>query len=224
MTITNPHDHTPPPSAAMVRIGGRDYPMVTSRRCHTCQSPHRRFIENEILAGRSYAAIHRQLAEMSDGPLPKPSVQGLTNHVKEGHLPQPVKTRRRIIEKRAEELGAAINGEDDLTDYITVNDLVINRGLERLMAGEIEPGASDLLKAIDLKHKIESTSQQGYDAEAFTESMFIYFDETKKIMSPEQWDVFARALQRNPILKAMMMKQEGREVIAGELAGEDEKM
>jgi hypothetical protein len=175
------------------------------------------FIENELLMGRSYRAIAEQVEELPTGRFPPPGYQAIANHVTNGHLPQPIQARRRIIEKRAEDLGAAIAGEDDLTDYITLTDLVINRGKERLMAGEIEPGMGDLLTAMGLRHRIESTSTEGYDTEAYQQSMFIYFEEAQQVMSLEQWDVFARRLTSNPLLKALMAKQREHEIVSGEV-------
>jgi hypothetical protein len=201
----------------MIRIGGRDFPIKSVHNCRTCQSPHRMFIENELLSGRSYMGIARQVADLPTGHLPPPGNQSITKHVKEGHLPQPIQTRRRIVDKRAEKLGAAVAGEDDLSDYITLLDMTINRGGERLLAGEIDPGMGDLLNAIGLKQRIEATSTEGYDTEAYQQSMFIYFEEAQNVMSHEQWTRFAKGLASNPLLKALMAKQREHEIVSGEV-------
>lgn len=219
----SPHEFAPEPpsSMTMVRIGGAEYPLRSVGNCRTCQSPHRKFIENELLLGRSYAAIERSVADMPPGRLPHPSQEAISNHVKQGHMPAPAHTRRRIIDRRAEQLGAAIAGEDDLVDYLVVNDMVIRRGYERLMSGEIEPGTNELLQAIALKHKIESTSQEGYDAEAYQEAMFAYLEVARKYIPAEMFQQYGRELSRHPILRAIAAKQVQAQVVEGEV-GTDE--
>jgi hypothetical protein len=214
--MSNPHERRPSTSMSMVRVGGHDYPMVSVHNCRTCQSPHRQFIENELIIGRSYSAIGRELQKMPVGSLPHPSDEAIANHVRQGHLPTPASTRRQIVDRRAEQLGAAIAGKDDLADYVVVNEMVVKRGFERLMSGEIEPSMGDLMQALQFQHKIESTSDEGYDIEAYQEAMFIHLEVARQHMPPEVFQRYGQALNRNPILKALAAKAAGRDVVQGE--------
>lgn len=219
----NPHELPlePPTSMTMVLIGGREYPLRSVPNCRTCQSPHRRFIENELLAGRSYKAIVRQLADLEDaGRLGHPSAEALSHHVKQGHLPNPVHTRRQIMEKRAEEIGAKIEGSDSIIDHLTVNQMVIQRGFERLVAGEIEPSVSDLMSAIQFQQRVEETSEEGYDAEAYQNALFAYLEIAQKYIPPEVFNRYGRELSRHPIIQAIAGKALGPaqpEVVPGEV-------
>lgn len=197
-----------PRSMVMVRIGNDDYPMVSEPRCLTCQSPHRLFIERELLRGRAYGAIAKEVAKMPEGTMATPTPSSIGEHTRQGHLPQPAITRRKIIENRAEQIGVSILGEDDLVDHITINELVLTRGYERLIEGDIEPSMGDLLNAIKLQQQIEATSDTGYDAEAYNEAMMVYFTTVQRYMEPQAFQAMLRDLNQNPILRAIRERQE----------------
>lgn len=211
-------ERQPPASMVMTVVNGRQYPMRSVYNCRTCQSPHRQFIEDELIRGRSYTAIARQVADLPEGPMPHPSNQGVAAHVQNGHMPVPHEQRRGIIEKRARDIGKSIDTDENLVDYVAANHLVVQRGVERLASGEIDVDTRDLLSAISILHKIETTSPEGYDVEAYQEAMFVYMEVAQKFMPREVFDAYGKALRRNPILRAIAAKLEsGRsEAVEGE--------
>lgn len=201
-----------PESVAMISVGGENFPMRSSATCHTCQSPHRMFIENQLVRGRGYAAIAREIAEMTPGPLPHPTARTLADHVKNGHLPSPALTRRRIIENRAQEIGVNILGEDDLIDHVSFARLTLQRTQERILKGEIDPSVADGLNAAKFLHQVEATSPEGYDHESYEVAFRIFFETAQNYMSGADFQAFTGALSRDPILQALAAKQSGQTV------------
>lgn len=206
-----------PSSMTMVRIGYDDYPLVNSYNCRTCQSPHRAFIENQLILGRSYRAIRREVEKLPVGALPHPSIGGLSSHVRNNHMPLPAQTRRRIIERRAEQVGTALQSEDDIVDYITVNEMILRRGWERMISGEIEPNMNDLAQAIAMRAKIEATSTEGYDTEVWQGTLMAYMEVAQRFIPPEVFQQYGRELSRHPIMKAIAARQEEQRTVPGEV-------
>lgn len=208
----NPHSRQPP-SVSMVKVGTEVVPQRSSPTCATCQSNHRMFLENELLRQRGYASIARQAATLTNhGELGVPSAGSIRQHVLSGHLTQPALERRKIGERRAEQLGMQIMGEDSLVDYMALNELIINRGMERLADGEIEPSMGDVLTAIRNQHSFEALSEKGFDVEAYEQTMFVYFTTAQQFMPPQQFEAMMESLKKNPILRALSQKaQESQE-------------
>jgi hypothetical protein len=201
----------------MIRIGTDDYPLVSAYNCRTCQSQHRTFIENQLILGRSYRAIRREIEKLEVGVLPHPSIEGLSLHVRNGHMPMPAQTRRRIIERRAEQVGSTLENEDDLVDYITVNEMILRRGWERMMSGEIEPNMNDLAQAIAMRAKIEATSTEGYDAEVWQGTLMAYMEVAQRFIPPEVFQQYGRELSKHPIMKAIAARQDDQRTVPGEV-------
>lgn len=100
-----------PPSMVLVRIGDKVYPAKTSSTCRTCQHPKRAAIEAWYLGGYRWRAILRQLEEQPS-PLGEMTEKALRYHF-EHHLPIEAKAQQAIIERRAAQLGDAIDEYGD---------------------------------------------------------------------------------------------------------------
>jgi hypothetical protein len=193
-------------SMVMTRIGGRDYPTYSGPNCKTCQHPDRMDIENEILAGRSYLAVHKGLP---DGP-EKPSYNGLLNHFHAGHLPIGPAAERALMERNYEATGRRIEeAVDDIIDHITVAEMVVKKGFERMQRGEIAPEMTDLLGAVKIVESIQARTNQDMDHEMWVSATMSMLEDARAVMSPEQWETYAKKLAANPVLKALAEKQGG---------------
>lgn len=205
-----------PASMVMTRIGGRDYPLRSVPQCKTCQSPHRLLIENALLQGRTYKAIERELEGLDPGPMGNPNAEGISHHYKEGHLPLPQAVQRRLIERRAEEIGINMESAvDSLVDKVTVAQSIVQKGWEMLAADQAAPTVAETISAIKLLHDIEKQSEQSLDQEAWVQSVQIMMEVARELMDDEQWDWFGRKLASHPVLRAMAKKAP-----AGEIEGE----
>ena len=208
--MSNPHAVIEK-SMTEVNVGGESFPLVTSPRCSTCQSPHRRWIENQLISGYSYPNIARDVAEM-DTPAhkPIPSAESIKSHVRTGHMVSPGAVRRHIIENRAESMGLQIDGEHNLTTYLGVNDIVIQRGMERMLSGEIEPGMNDLLTAIRNRHQFEKDAGgDGIDNEAWQQTMMFFMSWVQNRIGPVQFQEWAGEWKRDPILASLTRQMMG---------------
>lgn len=197
-----------PGSVVMVEIGGRKYPMKTAPQCRTCMSPHRLEIEQAILEGRSYGKIAAVVAEREPGVLPNPSYQSLRDHVNRGHMPIGPTADRALVEQRASQIGRDIEEyAAGLADYRSVNQIIIQRGMDRLARGELRPSMSELLTAIRLEHTMETSTDQGVDADAWQGALVAYMEVAQKFIPPEALQSYGQALAQHPVLRAMMSGQ-----------------
>lgn len=193
-------------SMVMTRIGGRDYPIYSGRNCKTCQHPQRMEIENALLDGRSYAQIWRALVDEER----KPSYMGLISHFKNGHMPLGPASDRALMERNYEKTGRKIEEAlEDLVDHVTVAEMVVKKGFERMQRGEIAPDMADMLAAVKIVDAINSRSDTDMDHEMWVSATMSLLEDARAIMNPEQWAAYGKKLAANPILKAIAAKEGG---------------
>lgn len=207
-----------PESMVMVKVGKKTVPAKHVPNCKVCSSPHRRWIEAQLLKGYSYSKIAQGVATFPDDGGHHPKSGSIGGHVKNGHLPLDTDTQRQMIEERAKRIGRSI--EDDaysLVDHVVVNDMILQRGFERMLAGEIEPDVKDLAAAIKARHAIEADLEQGFDIEAYQQALFTYLEIAQEFIPPEAFAEYGKALNENPILRAITAKQDS---VEGEVVSE----
>lgn len=193
-------------SMVMTRIGGRDYPTYSGAQCKTCQHPDRMQIENDLLAGRSYLSIHRSLPEDEN----RPSYHGLIRHFQQGHLPVGPAAERALMERRYEETGRKIEeAVDDIVDHVTVAEMVVKKGFERMQRGEIAPEMTDMLNAVKIVEAINARTNSDMDHEMWVGAAMSMLEDARSIMTADQWDAYGKKLASNPVLKALAEKQGG---------------
>lgn len=210
MDVEDTNPATPPPrtrpgSVVMIDVGGRQYPMRTVNQCRTCMSPYRLEIEQAILEQRSYQSIAAILTDRTPGHLPNPGSQSVRDHVRKGHMPIGPTAERALVEERAQAIGRDIETYTaGLANYATVNELVIQRGMDRLASGQLQPTMTELLAAIRMQHTIEAVSEEGLDSAAWQEAMMIYMEVAAQFIPADQHQAYGQALANHPILRAMM--------------------
>jgi hypothetical protein len=214
-------------SVVSYRIGGREHPMVRNRRCKVCMSPYRFQIEENLVEGRTYGKIITHLPE--DHEL---STRNIKDHYLNGHMPMEVSATRQVVEAQARRVGKSIeNHADSLVDGITLAHTVIQKTFESIAKGETIPTPRDGLRAMKVLSDLgEYDSAGGMDMDAMVEAFVIYMDNAEAHMTPEQFEDFHRALDTNPVLKALERRyqeqQEGHPVQgeAEEKEGEDSSL
>lgn len=203
--MTAPVVRHDPRSMVMTRIGGREYPMKSHPRCKTCQHPRRMDIENSLLAGRSYRGL---LADLDDDDL-KPSYDGIRAHFQNGHMPLHAASQVALIERNAKRQGIKIEeAVEDLVDHITVAEMVVKQGFERMQRGEIQPEMADTLAAVKIVEQIQARTNSDLDHEMWVSATMSMLEDAKSLMTPDQWTQYGRKLANNPILKALAAKEQ----------------
>lgn len=208
---------TQPTSLVQVRIGGQDYAMRSEPNCKTCQSPNRLYIESELVRGRSYRSISRSLVGMPEGEKGHPSHESISNHVTAGHVPLGAATQRRIIERRAKEIGRSVeDSEDPLVDYVTVNQMIVHKGFEMLASGSLDIKAADVIGAAKFLKQVEDAAGGDIDTQAWIEATMEYMEIAQRFIPPQAWAEYSAALQASPVLRALAARQQ--QTIEGEVA------
>jgi hypothetical protein len=188
--------------------------------------PARIEIETLVMQGHSYRSVAVQYSEVewTDAhgetvTLPKVPVHSVVNHFRNGHMPVPSAAQRMIIERRAEQIGAAQYEQqiDQIIDQYTFAKQVLSKTQERLLAGEIQPEVRDGLAAAKLIHDMESGNEESLDAEAWGEAVQRYFELAQKFMPPDMWEHFTQALRTDPILKAISSRASKEDAIDAEI-------
>lgn len=194
-----------PGSVMMVEVNGRKYPLKRVSQCRTCMSPYRMEIEQAVLEQHSYQRIAAAVADREPGVLPNPSYQSVRDHVNKGHMPIGPTAERALVESRAQQLGRDIEAHvSSLADYATVNEIIVQRGMERLSRGELKPSMSELLTAIRMQHAIESTSEEGLDSAAWQQALVAYMEVAQQFIPVDHLQAYGAALAQHPVLRAMM--------------------
>lgn len=199
-------DGDEPRSMVVVRIGDKAYPARTSETCRTCQHPQRARIEAWYLTGYRWKAILREIGdeESALGPLTEKS---LRNHAAK-HLPIEATTQASIIERRAAQIGDALEEYGDrIADGAAALDMIIANGFNRVSAGEIKVETPDLLAAIRLKHQIDQSVGDGLDTESWRLALMAHMQIALKYIPFAERTAFGRELSENPILRALAEAQ-----------------
>lgn len=211
----------PSQSAVMVRVGNADFPVITASNCRVCRSPHRLFIENELVRGAGYASIVRQVEGLDGGTgsLGSKPAELISRHYRDGHVPERARTRRIIQERRAEEMGLSILGEENIVTTLSMADSIIQRGNERMLDGELEPDIKDVIAALKLRNDIEKATPKGFDLEIVQQAMQVFWAEVEKRMSPDDMAELGEVLDRHPVLNALRTKmaQAQGQIVAGDV-------
>lgn len=209
---------TIPASMVMTRIGGQDFPMRSEPNCKTCQSPNRLFIEAELIRAKSYRSIARSLVGLPQGEKGHPTHEGIANHVKANHVPIGAATSRRIIERRARDIGRSVEDDEDvLADYVTVSQMIVQKGLEMVVGGGLDIKATDVINASKFLHQVEQGAGDSVDAQAWIEAVMEYMEIASEFIPPQAWAAYAARLQQSPVLKALADKKAS-ETVTGEMA------
>jgi hypothetical protein len=204
---------THPSSMVNTRIGGVDYPMRSLPNCKTCQDPNRLQIENDLIRGLSYNSISRSLDGLPMGGLAHPTGEQISDHVKKGHIPLGVSTQRRLIERRAKEIGRSIDdAEDTLIDMVTVNQMIVQKGFERLAEGVLDPDISDIIAASRFLQQVEQNAGGGIDENTWRDALMAYMETTRVFIPQDRWAEYGAAMNANPILKAMAKAAELKQI------------
>lgn len=218
-----------PRSMVMAQVGGRTYPLVSHPNCRTCQSPFRQDIERGLLQGLSLRVLVGSLTGLPQGVLPHPNKEGIKNH-KEHHMPFTAQVQRRIIERRAEQLGRDIEeAGESLIDGVTAAELTVQKGFERMANGEISPNVTEMLAAAKFLREVEKDAGGGIDEQAFYEILSAYMETVVKFIPQDRMQEFALAMRTHPVIAAQqrrMQQEPDHEVIesldpveVGDIAG-----
>ena len=217
--MTTPVRRTPA-SVVMVEVAGQQVPLKSQPSCHTCQSPYRLEIEQMICSGSSYQVAAETVADRPAGRFPNPSALAIRQHVDRKHLPLGKTLLQAMIKERSQELGKSLEtAGDSLVDYIVANRAVIQRGMERLTAGEIDPNVSELLTAIRMEHTVQQAAGDAVDTQTWQEAMLAYMEVAVQFIPADRLPEYGRRLALHPVLRGLALK-EGR-VIQGAIANGD---
>src|SRR5437016_4368631 len=112
-----------------------------SAHCYVCQHPLKEDAEKHLLKGASYAKVLDHLPELGESGI---TVNILRTHMAE-HLAPSRAYLRQAIEEYARKRGYSVDDDDRslVGDYALMARLGVQRVVERMAVGEIEPEISD---------------------------------------------------------------------------------
>ena len=183
----------------MTKVGGRMYQARIEPRCKTCNSPYRSAIETALVKSYGYTAIVRSLPD--DAEL---SVENIKHHFKAGHLPLDESVRRVVIEQDARERGLDIEGyETTLGNHLTLAKLGVQKVLQKMMSGELEPDIKDGIAFASLLSKVEEQAGADYDKATLTQGFIAYYMAIQQVCTPEQAQQISNLIAANPVMKSL---------------------
>ena len=188
----------------MTKVGGRVYPAKVEPRCKTCNSEYRSQIENALVKSYGYAAIVRSLPD--DAGLTE---RNIMEHFQRGHLPLDESVRRVVIEQDAKERGLDIEGyETTLANHITFAKLGVQKVMQRMMDGELNPDIKDGIAFATLLTKIEETAGDDFDRAALMQGFIVYMNALSQVCSPEQVQQVSNIIAGDPVMKSLLAASE----------------
>ncbi len=200
-------------SLVQVKIGGRIYDAQRSNRCGVCNHPGRMAIEKAMILDEGYRNIVMRYSgtQYIEGGVhktyPQFSITSILNHRRNGHMPVEAAAVERLKDIRAQELGQQYEHmTDTIVDGQLVANVVLRKGYEALVNGDITPSVSETLKAAEIIKAFQDDTGGQIDVQAWADAQRVYFEEARKVMDDDQWDEFTGRLRINPILKAIAQK------------------
>lgn len=203
-----------PGTAVEVSLGGRRYPLRHSPKCPVCNCEDRFSIEEAILMGRSYASIHRGLADRyRDEEHPDfISIDAMRYHTK-AHMPSDVTVSRAIIERRAQDMGRALETmEGTLIDAYSVASEVMRLGFERIARGELKVGVDHTMMATKMVSDMDDKASQSVETTVQTEMVSLLLHHVRAMMTDEQFAVLSANFKNDPLFKGMMSRMRNEEL------------
>lgn len=210
-------------SVVRVKIGNRIVDARKIKSCLTCNHPARMAIEELLLHGESYQSIVRRYSGVEytvagrKQILPKFDYQALRAHYKNGHMPLEAAVVRDLIEKRATEVGSNYEEMGErFVDRVLFAQMVVAKGQQRLVAGEIQPDVKETLAAAKFLQDVEDASKGAEGTEVWAQAMEVYFTVARQVMNDETWGRFVTLLDSNAILRGIA-KRLNNDVLEAEL-------
>lgn len=180
---------------AKVRVGGREYPLVSQRNCKVCCSPYRHRVEEQSVAGRTWRAIAADLPE--DAGL---SPRNVSDHWRNEHLPVVAEATQVLAQEQAAERGDVVAvGAVRAAEYIGFARALVGRVNQRLVTGDVEPTIRDGISAAQLL--ATHGPHTSIDDSFFAEALSIVYQTVRDIMTSDQYEDFTRRLDGNERLQ-----------------------
>jgi hypothetical protein len=180
-------------------IDGVVYVSPKERRCHVCMAGKLELpnaarvaslIDSLLIRGATYKAITRAVAPLMESwpDENRISYWSIRNHQRR-HLSVDEIVVREIIERRAKEQRRRIlDGSVPLLTSAAVLDIIIQRGLSRILSGYELPKTSDVLRATEMLMKLERDAAAGGDINEL-------LDIIGEVLPTELWEKVMRRLQ-----------------------------
>jgi hypothetical protein len=126
-------------------------PMIYEPRCKVCTSSMRNEIELMVVRGYNLSEIARQVQAAGEDI----SSKSVERH-RRNHMDMQRSAFRTIMEKQAKELGELeAQGAVRIVSGKAWLDIFVQQATDRLIAGEMEIEARDVVKAIELREALE---------------------------------------------------------------------
>ncbi len=194
------------------------YPMRSATGCKVCQSmDHRQEIEAGLLAGFSYTTILKSLPE-GHGL----HVRNISEHARNNHLPVPEMVRRVLIEDRAKERGLSIEDHAaGLADHVTLARMGVQRVIERMAAGELQPDIRDGISFAQILLRLEETAGEHIDNELMVAGFSVFMEAIRANCSPDQIQAIGRTISGSPVMAALMARTQAASLPKAPMSGSD---
>lgn len=200
-----------PDAYIKIKIGNREFPVVRSTRCGTCMHPARFQIEERILLNYGLPSISKWVSDkrttLEDGTeqdWPELSVVQLKYHKSQGHIPADADMISELAKRRAEALGIDLEEyRGRFVDHVVASEIVLARGVERLVKGEIEPDVKDTLTAAKLLGDLEAAKNGDSSVEEWQQLMVLYFKTVQAAISQEQWLQIMNKISAHPLVRTV---------------------
>jgi hypothetical protein len=186
------------PATRRVLIGGVAFDKPWDQSCAACRSPWLAHIDSALAEGYSL----RQVGKLLAGRRPAvPNETVLRAHIQ--HLAGPHLKARLAFEEAAQS-----RGDDTSSTSARMEDAlaaIIREGTERLVHGELDVGAREMIAAMRLTAQIERSREgEGVEASAWQAAFMEFFEIVRKHLGHAQWKAFVTDVYASPAIRAVL--------------------
>jgi len=192
MTVDNSLDALVESEVERLTISGKTYDFKYNPLCRICDSEQARLVNSMLTNGSSYRAILRTLAPYNETKEKQERIgyNSLRTHAVK-HFPVQASGRnvmRDIMEQRAAEQGIDfVEGVASIVTPMAIMDIVMHKGLERLVANR-DPITPDLaLRAAERLQHFLSQREDNAEVEELQLQLNQLIDAVKKNVPEEYW-------------------------------------
>jgi hypothetical protein len=157
-----------------------------------------------LLKGYSYASIMKHLPDDTDL-----TVRSIREHFARGHLPLDESVRRVVIEEHSKELGRDIETfESNLGNHITFARLGLQRALQAMGEGKMEPTVNQAIAMAHLLIKTEQVAGEAVDREIIGQLLHVIGEGIDRFVSlAEQGPFLDFLMTNNPLYQALETRE-----------------
>jgi hypothetical protein len=194
---------TPPAEELLAdEIDGKLYAYKREWRCKVCRADPdvAKMIDTLLLYPKTYRETLELVVPLMDAKgIPteqRPSYMSIRTHQKR-HLPFDKLAIREVVERRARERGRdVLDGKQRILTAEAFYEVVAQKGWERLVSGDLQPGLFETMMAVGKLDSLERDSEGSLSLQSLLSQLNAVLAAVREVVPPEMWAQIVTRIER----------------------------